>query len=172
MIQQPPFRLQKSPIPADFINVEARGAVRRREEGGWVLFGGAMLSILLFLFMGLVVDTGVLECRKKQAQMAADEAALSAALELRGRSGRAIEAGLFAAQLNEFTNGRDGATVVLHHPPPAGPYAGNPQAVEAVVTRRVPITFLAALGVRNSTVAARATALVRSPETGGVALGE
>lgn len=146
--------------------MEATARFRRASERGSVLLAGALFSVVLFLFTGLIVDAGMLECQRQRAQTAADQAALAAGFELRNHTGRAVAAGLLAAQVNGFSSRHEGDTVAVYQPPRAGREAGDRQRVEAVVTRRVPVTILTVLGAHSLTVAARATAVLGPPDHG------
>jgi hypothetical protein len=72
--------------------------------------------------------------------------------------------GLNDASLNGFTNGVDNTTVTLNNPPLSGTYAGDTQAVEAVVTRSFPTFFMMVFGQQNVTIAARAVGRTATTE--------
>ncbi len=125
--------------------------------------GKALVLLALLLpailgLLGLVIDGGLLLAAHRQAQSAADAAALAAAYDLaRGRSVATAQATAIAYVTQ--SNGLTGATVELNAPPAAGPYAGSSDYVEVVVSAPSPTFFIQAVGGPSAqTVCARAVA--------------
>lgn len=120
----------------------------------------ALLTPVLLLFCGIAVDVGQLEVTRLQMQSASDAAALGAAQELERGVDNWVSDGQGDAGTNGFTNGSNNTTVSIAQQPTYGAYAGFYDAVQATVTKQVPLTFLSLLGSRFSTVRAQSTALV------------
>jgi hypothetical protein len=92
-------------------------------------------------------------------QAAADGGAFGAAREiLRGNDALVVSAGRDDAKLNGFDNDAADITVTVNRPPSTGPNSGNNNAVEVIIERPIPTTFLKVISRQNSTVRARAVA--------------
>jgi hypothetical protein len=133
----------------------------------------ALLLPVLLGMLGLVIDSGMLMAAYRQTQNTADAAALAAALDLfRGASAGTSTSStplnsantLVAANsprspsLTLYTN-QGGTIDALNIPPATGPYAGNSNYAEAIVSRPLSTLFVQILGVNSSQkVAARAVA--------------
>jgi hypothetical protein len=121
-----------------------------------------LLMPVLAGMLGLVIDGGLLLGAYRQTQNAADAAAMAAALDkMRGSSDGTA---LFTANryVHEFNGLADAPDLVpgqtFNIPPKQGPYAGNPQYVEVIVSYPVNTTFMSVLGFDSQTVTARAVA--------------
>jgi len=130
----------------------------KRSERGYVLFTMAAAMIAICGFAGLVVDVGMGENVRRQAQAAADAGAKAAALEiLAGHSSAVVSA---AAQQdaanNGFTNGASNVTVTVNDPPLSGSYASAGGYAEVIVTKTISTTFMSVLGSPSMTISARA----------------
>lgn len=159
--------IQRRPRSGKIINPVMAGSpdrattiaiVQRRPRSGKIIVLVALLLPVLFGMIGLVIDSGMLMATHRQAQNAADAAALSAAMDkLRGRSDATM-----TQQANTYVqqyNGLGDATLELFIPPREGPFAGNPRYVEAVVTTPAKVWFMQVLGQGPArTVRARAVA--------------
>ena len=137
----------------------ARYRCRRTRRSGAILVWFGMLIVLLLGMVGLVVDAGLLMATHRQAQNAADAAALAAALDVlygRGES----QANATATTFVTSHNGLAGAPApTVNIPPASGPYAGNPAFVEVIASAPMQTYFIHILGIaRNQTVQARAVA--------------
>lgn len=139
-----------------------RPTVQRRPGKVLVLF--ALLLPALFGILGLVLDLGFVMSNHRQAQNAVDAAVMAAANEkLKTDSDSAA----FQAAQNLFnqTPGMEGATLSLNVPPTSGPYAGNPDFIEGIVTKPVPTFFITVAGGPAQTeVIARAVAGLEQKE--------
>jgi len=142
-----------------------------------LLFAFAMIAILAMA--ALLIDGGLAWSNRRQAQSAADTAALAAALAL-GKSGDLYGAANKIAALNGFDtnlvacNGSKlpGQGVVVNNPPLTGPHrAGvDPNAklyIEVVVTRAMQTNFARAIGMPCWLVSARAVAAITKPSGAG-----
>lgn len=114
--------------------------------------GQALLLIVLGIMgliglTGLAVDGSLAYTDRRQAQNAADSAALSAALAyIRGADTQA--AALQASTQNGYPNDAD-HTVTVNRPPVSGPYSGNSEYIQVVITSRVPARFGTVVGLEQ-----------------------
>jgi uncharacterized membrane protein len=94
----------------------------RDNENGQVLAITALAMTVLFGFLALAVDVGVLFRARRNMQIAADSAAFGAAMDYlyNGSKSSAQTAGKADATANGFTDGTKGAVVSINCPPPAG----------------------------------------------------
>jgi hypothetical protein len=122
------------------------------------LFAFSMPVILLFC--GLVLDIGTMQLRKEQVQSAADAAALGAEMEGERGTGNWVAAGKGDAAINGFADGVNGATVTVQAAASAGPYAGNPSAIQVTITQQVQTSFMGILNGGTTTLSAQAVALL------------
>ncbi len=146
--------------PCDRRRVRARaGRWRGGDRSGIVLVWFALLAVLLLGMVGLVIDGGLLMARYRQAQNAADAAALAAAHDLMYGVGGASGATTTANTYVTTHNGLSDATVQVSIPPATGAYQGEAGYVEVVVEAPLGTYFIHLLGVaRDQTVRARAVA--------------
>jgi len=133
----------------------------RDEECGQVIVFTLLSMTLLLGFLALAIDVGILFRAKRNAQIAADAAAVAGALDYKYNSSvsSAQTAGAAAATANGVTNGTGGAVVAINIPPKYGNYAGFDGFVEAVVTQPNSTFFMGMLsGKTSTTVGSRAVA--------------
>jgi Flp pilus assembly protein TadG len=133
-------------------------------ERGQALIIIVLATIVLAGMAGLVIDGGNVFLDKRNAQNAADSAALAAALT-RGRGGSNVAgAALDNAAQNGYDN--DGSTnvVEVHYPPTDGPYKNNAEYVQVVITSNVKTYFARVVGWRQLTNKVQATARTKTPE--------
>ncbi len=132
----------------------------RRNQHGVVLPLVAASLIGIFAMAGLAIDTGLAFKHRRDSQIAADAAALSAAHELfRGNSSGAATAAAFAAAAeNGYNHGSNSVVVTVSIPPVSGFYTGNTFSAEVTITRPTPTTFSRVLGINNLNVGTRAVA--------------
>ena len=135
----------------------------RQDEGGQTLVLVALSMTFLLGFMALAIDLGLLFRAHRNVQIAADAAAIAAALDYKynttGQPASAQAAGRAAAAANGITNGVGGATVTINPPPLYGPYAGDSGFVEAIVVDPSPTVFMGMFTKKSSlSVGARAVA--------------
>lgn len=131
-----------------------------RDERGQILVLSAFVIVALLAFAGLVIDVGYLYAEHRQAQNAADEAALAATYELfNGRSvADATTTALAYADENGFDNSGGSSTVTVNIPPTSGAHVGDPLYVEVIVSEQPPTFFIHVLIPGSSTVQARGVA--------------
>ncbi|MBI1914732.1 MAG: hypothetical protein HYS12_08350 [Planctomycetes bacterium] len=146
----------------------SRSCGQKRPGKTLVLF--VLLAPILLGMTGLVLDAGLMMAAQRQAQNAADAAALAAAFDkFRGNSDSTALATANTFLTNNGLSGitltlNAGATNALNIPPQdpgstGSPYAGVANYVEVVVTKPVTTLFIQALGINSSQqVTARAVA--------------
>ena len=125
----------------------------------------ALGMIVLLLMAGLGVDVGYLRYQKQQMQKAADAGALAGAAAVIAYSGgvaqqQIITAARADAAANGFTDGQNGISVTVNHPPLTNndPFLNDPRYVEVIVAQQRPTFFMRLLGYRSVNVASRAVA--------------
>lgn len=108
--------------------------VHSQNRSGAILVWFALILITLLGMVGLVIDTGLLMSGRRQAQNAADAAALAAAYELMfgNSSGAATDAANTYVGRNKDLSANSNAVVNI--PPSNGPYSGMPNYVEVIVS--------------------------------------
>jgi Flp pilus assembly protein TadG len=126
-------------------------------EAGQVLVLTAVALLSLLAIAGLATDVGLLWTQKREMQTAADAAALGGAREL-ASSGDIVTAARTDAGRNSYTHGNANVVVTVNHPPLNGEFAGDDDAVEAIVSQPKPTYFLSVFGIASATVQARAVA--------------
>lgn len=138
---------------------EGTSSKLRRTERGYTLVFVAMGLLVLMGSAGICFDVGYLEDTQRQMQTAADAAATAGAQEIvRGDFSGLASAAQVGATSNGFTNGTSNITVTINNPPLSGYYAGNTDAVEAIITQAAPTFFMRAFNISTATVYARAVA--------------
>lgn len=125
------------------------------EEGQTIVLLAVCMAVLLG-FVALATDAGVMFHTSREAQLAADSAAIAGAQQL--QYGNVTAAAQADAALNGFTNGKDGVTVQVNDPPLSGPRAGKAGYVEVIVKKQQPTFFMRIFGVNSMSVPARAVA--------------
>jgi hypothetical protein len=114
-------------------------------EKGQALILIALAAVVLFSFAALAIDGSMVFSDRRQAQNAADTAAMAAALaKLRGQS-------FVSAATNRTTsNGYDGNGITnvvdVYNPPMDGPYAGNNEYIQVKITSYVKTYFARVIG--------------------------
>src|SRR5271168_1174092 len=128
-----------------------------RSHSGKVLVMFALLLPMLLGIVGLVIDCGLLMVAQREAQNAADAAALAAAMAELAQQG---DPKSVATTLVTRYNGLSDATLsTFNNPPAAGAHAGDDRFYEVVVTYPITTLFMPALGAsRDHSGQARAGA--------------
>lgn len=113
-------------------------------ERGQILLIVALAALGLLALTGLVVDGGLLYLSRRQAQNAADAAALAGAktLSLTWDDVQARNTALYYAGLNGFDNDGVQDSVHVAHPPDAGEFAGNPNFIRVTIVVTNPTYFI------------------------------
>lgn len=131
-----------------------------KDESGQALVMATLSMAVLLGFLALAVDVGVLFHARRNVQLAADSAAVAAALDFKynGNLASAQAAGEAAAAANGISSVT--TTVNVQVPAVNGPYAGptHPGFAEVIIRQPIVTTFTNFLGVTNLSIAARAVA--------------
>lgn len=127
-----------------------------RETAGAALLYVAFAMVAVIGFTGMAIDIGYWYSNQRQAQVAADAAAIAGGFEaMWGGDAAAISA---AAAAQAELNGFDAATVTVNRPPTSGPNSGDPTAVEVIIQRTTPAIVTSILFDTRIDVAGRAVA--------------
>jgi hypothetical protein len=130
-----------------------------KDEDGQVLVLTLISATLLMAFMALAVDVGILFRARRNMQIAADGAAMAAAMQLYyGPATNVTSAGEAAAKLNGVDKAVTGNTVRIYSPPNDGPNTGCMSCVEAVVATPNRTFFMGLFTPGDQIVSARAVA--------------
>ena len=133
----------------------------RWSRRGTILPIFALTFALLLLFLGLVVDGGIIYFERRRAQAAADAGAYGGALELLHNNDVWVDdAGKADAKMNGFDDDDADIVVTVNNPPLTGSAAGDNNAVEVIVQSTVATTLMQLVANNNSIVRARAVAAV------------
>ncbi|NWF63971.1 MAG: hypothetical protein HXY38_06665 [Chloroflexi bacterium] len=113
---------------------------------------GQAIVLIVFAIIGLIgvsalsIDGVNAFIDSRRADTAASAAALTAALtRIEGGNWRA--AALATAAANGYDNNGVSNTVELNTPPLSGPYAGNSEYIEVIITSHMPTSFAVVLGI-------------------------
>ena len=132
------------------------------KENGQILMIGALMATALLGLVGLIVDGGLLYAERRQAQNAADQAALAAAFEMRygGSDEDAIAAAFENAAANNYDNNGSDNTVTVNIPATQGEYASEDRSIEVIIEQRdVPTFFIHAIAPSAAEVGGRGVAV-------------
>jgi len=133
---------------------------RLADETGQVLVLTALSMTALLAFAALATDMGVLFRSRRNAQIAADAAAIAGSVDYlyNGTTSSATTAAKAGSAANGITDGSGGAVVTVNIPPTSGPNAGNAAFVEAIVSKPKKTIFMGMFGFKTMTLKARAVA--------------
>jgi hypothetical protein len=133
--------------------------------------GQALIMIVLAIvgllgITGLVIDGGNYFLDRRNAQNAADSAALAAAVtRVRGTGGSSpSSAAMTVAAQNGYNNNGTTNTVEVHQPPTEGPYQGNSEYVQVLITSKVKTYLAGVVGWSELTNRVQAVARTKAPE--------
>jgi Flp pilus assembly protein TadG len=135
-------------------------ALAHREDGQTTVIMALIMATFLFGFVALGVDTEALFHAKRQAQAAADAAAVAAAEEYSNGTVAENTAAVAMAKMNGFDNSLavNPATVTVTTPS-SGNYSGTAGYVQVIVAQPVPTFFSRVITHQPTvTVSARAVA--------------
>lgn len=131
---------------------------------------GQVLVIIVFAMFGLIGMTGLAidgsraYSDRRQAQNAADTAALAAALAYVRTPGEDWAAvGYDRAASNGYNDNETTNFVDVYHPPIEGPYAGNTHYVQVIITSHLDTLFGRVIGIEQVTNTVNAVARVDPP---------
>ena len=151
-----------------------------RSENGQALVFTAFMMTVLFAFMGLAIDVGLLFRAKRNLQSAADAAATAGALDYfyYASASSAKTAGCDAVTANGISgtcnaastcSGLSGTNVCINTPPKLGPNTGS-AFTEAIITQPNPTAFMSMFGFPSVNITARAVAAAPGVSTNCVYL--
>lgn len=132
-------------------------SVRHGEHGQTIIVAGLMM-VPLIGSVGVALDYGYGALEQRQAQAAADAAALSGTIDLPSYPALVQGNAVTVATANGFTDGVDGVTVTATNPPTTGPRTGDLKSVEVNITKVLNTRFMRVLNVNTMTISARAVA--------------
>jgi hypothetical protein len=131
---------------------------RYRQESGQA----AVLIVLalagLIAFAALAIDAGRLYAERRQAQNAADNAALAASRAM-CLGDNFKNAALLLANQNGYDNDGDGDIVTISNPPTTGEYAGNANYIEVSIVSNFPAALLHFIRPGGLQITARAVSM-------------
>ncbi|MEH0760029.1 hypothetical protein H4F20_10035 [Vibrio sp. 16] len=135
-------------------------AKRPNKQTGLVTIIFTMAFVSLLGVVGLAIDTGFAYSNYRQAQTAADSAAVAAAFEMyHGHTNEDIHGyALSEAKTHNFEHGVDGVTISVNTPPSTGHYSGNSEFVEVVIVHELPTFFLKFINFNSFSYTVRAVA--------------
>jgi hypothetical protein len=140
----------------------------QRKERGQALIIIALAAVGLFAFTSLAIDGSMVFSKKRQAQNAADAAALAGALALvREVDDPTLDPVALAYEStvqNAFNNDTTTNEVDVYNPPIDGPYAGDDQYVQVKILVHVTTYFTRVIGRNNVDTAVEAVARATIPE--------
>ena len=144
---------------------------------------GQALILIVFAIIGLIgmtalaVDGGNAYAERRRAQNAADTSALDAALA-KVRNGNLYSEGLARAASNSYTDGDPGVSstdpkinVEIYNPPSDGPYAGNVEYIQVIITATIKTYFGRVVGISEVTNKVQAVARAKPSVTMPMAFG-
>lgn len=134
-----------------------------RSEHGQAIVLIALAIVGLLAVVGLAVDGGMAFVDHRQAQNAADSAVLAASLA-RIRGENYLSAALLQAQQNGYSNDSGQSDVQVHNPPTSGPYFGNPEYIQVIITSHQRTFFGPVIGIREVTNTVEAVARAKPAE--------
>jgi len=138
--------------------------LRKRSEHGQALILIALAIVGLVGMTGLVVDGGNAFLDRRRAQNAADTAALAGAVtRIRGGSSW-VEKTMQVAAQNGYDNNGTTNSVEVQSPPVSGPYAGDIEYIQVIITSRVKTYLASVVGWREITNTVSAVARSKMPE--------
>ncbi len=147
-----------------------RGQLARllRDQNGFVMAMVAILLPVLIGVTGLAAETGLWYAIKRQNQSAADEAAISGAMELVASKPDVTAQANCSAWRNGFDSSVTSSTcptsltgVAVNNPPLNGAYTGNSNYVEVILSQTQNALF-ASLSLPSVTIVTRAVATALS----------
>ena len=107
---------------------------------------------------GLAIDVGYWHMARRALQNAADAGAIGGALEIVRKNQAGVTS---AAKGDASRNGADPVNVTVNNPPTSGPRAGNPDAVEVIINRPMPLFFSSVFLKDPVTIQVRAVATAK-----------
>lgn len=137
-----------------------------REQKGTVAIVFGLMAPILIGFTGLALDTGLWFNTKRQAQLAADAAAMGGVYAIvNNKSDQINGTALRAAQQNGFIVDNS-TTITINSPPKSGAYLGDVSAVEVIINKSASPFLSAVVNTSNINIQARAVAIAKASSDG------
>lgn len=133
--------------------------IYKKSEKGQALVLIVLAIIGLIGITGLTIDGGIAYSDRRNAQNAADTAALAAGRAFI-REEAWVTAGLTLAAANGYNDNSTTNFVEIYKPPTSGLYAGNDEYIQVIITSHVKTTFGRVLGITQMTNNVNAVARV------------
>jgi Flp pilus assembly protein TadG len=133
-------------------------ALRHDKRGASAIVIGVALPVIIGA-LGVGLDTGMWYLEKRKLQQMADTAGLGAVRAL--HDGASVDTAKTVAINDAKRNGYvagGSTTITVNSPPTSGAYAGQPNAVEVVVSKNLPLFFSAYFLSNEKSVSARSVA--------------
>jgi hypothetical protein len=146
---------------------DIRNGIARQGWRGQILVVFVLSLATILIAAALAYDGGTLLLRRRDQQNGGDASALAGARFLPGDAATARSAAVRIATENGFTQGVDGASVLVNIPPIDGRFAGNPGFIEVVITVDRPSIFAGAIGRATWAVSTRSVAANQTVTSGG-----
>lgn len=141
-----------------FLKTLPRDLARDRSGASAIIVALSMVAVLGFV--GLGIDAGGGYLARRSAQNAADSAAFSAAAAAQAGATNLADQARAVAGTYGFRSGFAGVQVAVNTPPASGGLAGNPKAVEVIVSTPAKRLFSTPFTKSGGVVRARAVALL------------
>jgi len=147
------------------INLLLKQANRKISERGQAMILIVFSIIGLLGMSALAIDGGNAYIDRRKAETAASAAALTASItRIEGGNWRA--AALATAKANGYDNNGVTNTVELNTPPLNGPYVGNSEYIEVIITSRINTYFGPVIGIPQVTSTVQAVSQSKPAEYG------
>jgi putative Flp pilus-assembly TadE/G-like protein len=143
---------------------EKRAMKKYHLEHAQALIVIALALVGIIAMMGLVVDGGRSFLDRRNAQNAADAAALASAYARLKMDQDLVSAALESAAQNGYNNDGVTNTVELYTPPRDGPHAGNIEYIQIIITSHLKTYFARVIGRQQITNLVEATARTKPSE--------
>ena len=134
---------------------------------------GQAIILIVFSIIGLIgmtalaIDGGNALIDRRRTETAASAAALTAALT-RIEGGNWRSAALATAKANGYNNNGISSIIEMNTPPLSGPYKGNSEYIEVIITSHLNTYFGPVIGVPQVTNVARAVTRTKPAEYGAM----
>ncbi len=146
-------------------NLLLKPVARKKSENGQAMILIVFSIIGLLGMSALAIDGGNAYVDRRKAETAASAAALTASItRIEGGDWRA--AALATARANGYDNNGLTNTVELNTPPLSGPYVGNSEFIEVIITSHINTYFGPVIGIPQVTSTAHAVSQSKPAEYG------
>ena len=143
----------------------SRPLARKKGESGQAIILVVFSIIGLIGMTALAIDGGNALIDRRRTETAASAASLTAALT-RINGGDWRSAALATAKANGYNNDGVNSVIEMNTPPLSGPYVGNSEYIEVIITSHLRTYFGPVIGVTRVTNVARAVSQTKPSEFG------